>query len=63
MFNYITIYLLCLMVFYVYQFYSLYNIYYKMTSNVILDNIIQYDTYDIYEPYKNNNLRYWFLIK
>ena len=60
MFNHITIYLLCLMVFYVYQFYNLYNIYYDMTTNVNLDNIIQYD---IHEPYRNNNLRYWFLIK
>ena len=48
------------MVFYVYQFYNLYNIYYDMTTNVNLDNIIQYD---MYEPYRNNNLRYWFLIK
>ena len=60
MFNHITIYLLCLMVFYVYQSYNLYNIYYDMTSNVNLDNII---IYDMYEPYRNNNLRYWFLIK
>jgi hypothetical protein len=60
MFNHITIYLLCLMVFYVYQFYNLYNIYYDMTTNVNLDNIIQYD---MYEPYRNNNLQYWFLIK